>query len=478
MRDEISTWRIRALVAACCGAVVLGSSGRSAWAQEAPDPVATAPEEPEEPEKAGKPEKAEEPEQPGGGSAVEPEALDEEGAASSRREAREGDAVVVVMQSGEKVQGEFVGQSERELEVKVASVTLRIDRSTVERVIVLDPPRERYKRMRALIGDEDVDRLLMLADWLRREKLYEESLREIEHVLTVAPNDGTALRLRAVVENLLALERRGRAQEQVRKVEGAPQPAEAPAGSAAATRPRPGEFPVLRPDQIALMKVYEVDLRDPPKMVVEREVIDRLIRDHGDNPLIPTTREGKEALYRMAPAEILDLMFRVRARELYERVQVLELPRSIRKFRDQVHATWLVNTCATTRCHGGSQSGRLRLTNYRPTSDESVFTNLLILERFRTASGEPLIDYAEPERSVLLQMGLPRDDSLHPHPVVPGWTPAFRNREARRFAQAVDWIRSMYRPRPEYPVEYSPPGETLPTGGEGGLPLPSGPVER
>lgn len=394
-----------------------------------------------------------------------------------RRAPEEGDDIVVVLASGERVEGEFVGQDEIEMVVRVASVNLRIDRSTVERVIVLDPPLVRYERMRRLIGDEDVDRLLMLADWLRREKLYEQSLAELDHILEVSPNDGEALRLRKVVANLLALERRARAQEQVRRVEGSPdQTGEPEPKSPAATRPKPGEFPVLRADQIALMKVYEVDLRDPPRIVIDREVIDRLIRDYGDNPLIPSSREGKEALYRKPAPEILDLMFRVRARELYERVQVVDLPRALRKFRDHVHSAWLINSCASTRCHGGSEAGRLRLTNYRPTSEESVFTNLLILERFRTSSGQPLLDFAEPERSVLLQMGLPRNDSLSPHPVVPGWTPAFRNRDARRFAQAVDWMRSMYRPRPEYPIEYTPPGQGAPPEGP---PAPGGdPVER
>jgi len=410
--------------------------------------VAPAPAQSEEPEPA--PETQPAPET----ADIEPEPT------NTKRTAEAGDDVVVILESGERIEGEFVGQDDAYLVVLVGAVNLRIDRASVERVIVLDPPLVRYERMRRLIGDEDVDRLLMLADWLRREKLYEQSLTELNHILEVSPNDGEALRLKKVVENLLALERRARAQDLVRRVDDAPEQADPRPGRAPApTRPKPGEFPLLRPDQIALMKVYEVDLRDPPRMVVDREVVDRLIRDYGDNPLIPGTREGKEALYRKTAPEILDLMFRVRARELYERVQVLDMPRAVRKFRDHVHAAWLINSCASTRCHGGSEAGRLQLTNYRPTSEESVFTNLLILERFRTSSGQPLLDFAEPERSVLLQTGLPRNDSLSPHPVVPGWTPAFRNREARRFAQAVDWLRSMYRPRPDYPIEYTPPGQ-------------------
>jgi hypothetical protein len=163
-------------------------------------------------------------------------------------------------------------------------------------------------------------------------------------------------------------------------------------------------------------------------------------------------------------------MFRVRARDLYGEVKVLDHPRSMQQFRDQVHRSWVVNSCATTRCHGGSDAGRLMLSSRRQASDAAVYTNFLILERFRLEDGTPLINYDDPARSPLLHLGLPRDISRFPHPVVPTqdgrgdlWRPVFRNPGDRRFQEAIDWMNAMYRPRPEYPVDYTPPtGETAP----------------
>lgn len=373
--------------------------------------------------------------------------------ASSRAEPQAGDDVVVVQRTGERLEGVFVLRTQQEVVVRIAGIEARIPASAVERVILLEPPLERYRQMRRMIGDDDLPRLIMLADWLQKRRMYAEALHEIDHVLTVNPNEGEALRMKRVLEELVRLEQSAPAEG------GAVASDEGAAGHEPARRPTRAEFPVLRPDQINLIKVYEVDTRSPPRLVIARPVIDRLLNEYADSPLIPSTREGREAFYRKSPAEILDIMFRVRARNLYDRVEVLDQPRSMRLFRDNVHATWLVNSCATTRCHGGSASGRLRLTNFRPHSDEAVYTNFLILERFVTKDGKRLIDYAEPEKSVLLQMGLPRDDSLHPHPVVDGWRPVFRSRDARRFRDAVDWIRAMYRPRPEYPIDYTPPGE-------------------
>ena len=383
---------------------------------------------------------------------------EEEPLPSARRErvdARPGDEVIIVQTDGQRMEGVLLSRTEQEVGVRIAGVEVRISSSLIERVILLDSPEERYRQMRALIGDEDVQRLIMLADWLQKRRMYAEALHEVEHVLTVNPTDGAALRMQKVLQELVRLEEN----RQARNDGGGDGAADDPWAPEPSRRPTTAEFPLLREDQINLIKVYEVDTKSAPRLVIARPVIDRLLNEYADSPLIPSTREGREAFYRKRPAEVLDVMFRVRARNLYEHVEVLDQPRSMRLFRDNVHIAWLVNSCATTRCHGGTASGRLRLTNRRPSSDEAVYTNFLILERFLTKDGKKLINYAEPEKSVLLQMGLPREDSLYPHPVVEGWKPAFRSREARRFREAVEWIRAMYRPRPDYPIRYTPPGE-------------------
>ena len=99
------------------------------------------------------------------------------------------------------------------------------------------------------------------------------------------------------------------------------------------------------------------------------------------------------------------------------------------------------------------------LSNRRPRAEETVYTNFLILDRFRTSMGAPMIAWEAPERSALLQMGLPQADALYQHPKVQGWRPVFRSREDQGYVRAVEWIRSMYRPHPAYPIEYTPPGE-------------------
>src|SRR5690606_8892035 len=99
------------------------------------------------------------------------------------------------------------------------------------------------------------------------------------------------------------------------------------------------------------------------------------------------------------------------ARELYGSVQVNGDPEAFSRFRDDVQTRWLVNACATNRCHGGAEAGRLRLVNTRPGGDEAVYTNFLILNRFVMTDGRPLILENDPGASPLLEMGLPRGDA-------------------------------------------------------------------
>ncbi len=365
------------------------------------------------------------------------------------REPAPGDRVIIVFLDGTRVTGEFVRSETKFAIVKVSNVETPFERATLSQIIVVEAPGEQFKRLRGAIRDSDIERRIDLASWAKDQGLYREGLAEIEDVLKLEPTSGDAIRLRDELAALVRL------RESAPPATGAPAaPAPDPTGAARPTRPGLGEFPLLTDAQVNTIKVYEVDLKNPPKIVISRETVDKLLTRYADHPLIPTSREGKDGFRLLPPEKILETMFRVRARDLYGEVKITDNPASMKKFRDQVHSAWLINNCATTRCHGGSAAGRLLLTNRRPNADQSVYTNFLILDRFKTDEGRPLFNWGEPERSVILQMGLPRDDALVPHPEVKGWAPVFRSRDDRRFRQAVEWMQMMYRPRPEYGVEY------------------------
>jgi len=307
--------------------------------------------------------------------------------------------------------------------------------------------------MRATFVDSDVEGLLRLVQWLRTKSQWDSALAELEHILSVQPDNPQAAELKMMIE----------AQRDLAKKTGGGKRAPPPKN---AEKVAPGAVVQLLTDRdINIIKVYESDLADPPRMIIDRETIKMLIAEHEGDPLIPSTPEGRDALLRASPAKILDIMFKIQARNLYERVKVIDQPRALKLFRDRVHRGWLINTCATAHCHGGNEAGRFMLATERPGSDATVYTNFLILERYKTRDGKPLINYEEPAKSPLLQLALSRDRSSVKHPEVPGmqgnfdlFRPAFKNEEDPRFQDALDWIKAMYRPRPEYPVQFVLPG--------------------
>lgn len=387
--------------------------------------------------------------------------------------------VVLVMRDGQRMTGRLVGQTAEWITVRIAGVEARVPVESVERLELQLPVRKRYEQMRALIDDGDVERLLIVAEWLRGVGLYEEALRELDHILQVDRFNDRARQLRELVSRQIEMRERRDRRAQERAAEPPkprdPESKTAPAGdeeveteeqadaAEASGRHVPlghrRDFPVLSDAQVNLMKVYELDLRDPPRLLIERATIDRLLQQFAGSPLLPATRAERDRFYRKSPEEILDLMFQLQARDLYGEVRVLGGVKSMEKFRDTVQTTWLLQNCSTSGCHGDANPSGLTLYRRRPGSEQSVYTNFLILDRYRTSDGMALIDWQTPDRSLLMQMGMNRDNAFRPHPDVRGWRPVFRTVTDRRFRDAVEWIGSMYRPRTEVPIEYHPPGE-------------------
>ncbi|USN98333.1 MAG: hypothetical protein H6810_09130 [Phycisphaeraceae bacterium] len=359
----------------------------------------------------------------------------------------------VMLRTGREVVGLFIGREDRTVTLRVRGEDLKIDLADAVEFEMLGPVLETYRALRAATKDDDAAGRLHLAYWLRDRGAYATALDEIESLVRAEPFNQEAVELRVWLEQQILLKTRGGSRDEAEE-------------NTDSARRKIFDFPVLTPDEINLIRVYEVNFADPPKLHISRPVVEEFIDLYGGHDLMPKDPEGREALLRRDPLTVLDLMFRVQARPLYGEVQVLDDPASMKAFRTQIHRTWLVgsdSSCASTSCHGGQEAGRLYLNNHRSNTDATVYTNFLILDRFKLKDGTPLIDYDEPANSPLLQMALPRDRSTHPHPDIAraegrrGWKPFFRDQDDLRFRRAVEWINSMYRPRPDYPISYQPP---------------------
>ncbi len=369
----------------------------------------------------------------------------------------------VVLRDGQRRSGLIIEDGFDEVVLDIDGIQTRFPREEVESVVLLPSFEERYAQYRD--AARTPGRRLELCRWLIQERRYDLASVELESLQASEPSQEVAQLLR-FVQAQLELEAQAPKENLTDEGEDDEPPEPELPG---APQPR-----LISREDVNLIRVYEIDLNRPPRLAVDAETIRTLLDRYAANPAVPTSELERRKLFRAEPAEVVELMFKVRARDLYPQVQVLSEPWSLNLFRERVHNTWLLNSCATTACHGGNDAGRFFL-NRRRSRDERVrYTNLLILDRLKFEGRPPLVDYEDPAMSLIIQYGLPRDEARYPHPVVKGWSPIFERTGKRMQRDTVKWIESMVRPRPQYPVEFDPnPPEAAPPGEP-----PASPPER
>ena len=359
-------------------------------------------------------------------------------------------AGLVELRDGSVLSGELIEDRYDAVVLRIEGVLTTLPRESVVRTRFDLSLEEKYQRFRENIAPDQYLRRLDLAQWLFKERAYELARRELIEIVAESQLPD-AIQLLRMVKAQIDLENdalpKGRSTER------------RPSGDGVGTVDLKDMLPnqVVTAEDVNLMRVYEIDFRSPPSRVhVPSEVIRELLETYGASPLIPGDSSGRTRLFRAEPMEIVDLMFQLKAREFYPRIQVKSEPPSLNLFRQRVHDAWVIPNCATSRCHGGLDGGRFFLHRRGSKSERVRYSNLLILERWNELD-QPLIDWQDPERSLIIQYALPRKDARFPHPDVKGWRPIFTSGNNRVLRDSLRWIESMYRPRPGYPVEYEPP---------------------
>ena len=392
---------------------------------------------------------------------------------------------IVQLRDGTIVRGEIIRDALDEVEFRVDSIKGTLPREKVYRVVLELDFETRYRRIRASILPEEHGRRVALARWLAENDRLDLAVEELEALLREADSDAARDLLREVnarltlqksIEESKRRERERRAAQDSSEPKAAEQPAGAPPADAPPSRAMPTNRDML-PDnlisdeEVNLVRVYEIDFKDPPRLSVKPEGIRQLILRYGSSDLIPASSEERNLLYTKPAIEVVRLMFSLRARDLYRYIEVDEDPGSLALFRTRVHNSWLTANCATSRCHGGLHAGRFFLHTGNAKDQRIRYTNLLALLDFEV-DGKPMVDFEDPPSSLLVQYAMPRNMARYPHPQVNGWKPVFSKSTPQLLSDTLEWIRGMYRPRPEYPVEYRRPDLDAP---DKAVPSPDGP---
>lgn len=220
----------------------------------------------------------------------------------------------------------------------------------------------------------------------------------------------------------------------------------------------------LSRSDINRIQVFEVDLDEEPRINIPRGTLNEFLDRYAGQGDVPSDRRERAQFLRAPGHEQLAAMFDVRAREYYGDVIVRDEPAALTDFRRRIHTHHVLNYCATNACHGGEDApGNLQL--LRGTDTDTVYTNFYILHSYENEDGY-MIDRAQPQRSLLLQYALESQAARRPHPEVTGWQARFRDTNHREFERYAEIIDGLWRPAPDYGIDYHPPGMPEPEEGD------------
>ena len=354
----------------------------------------------------------------------------------------EGRDGVVRLRDGGQISGRVIEDGFEQVTLLIEGIHHQIPRAEVSHINLAPSFERELEVARASIDQTNGSMRVELAQWIMQRGRLDLARAELQEILQMEDNP-QARQLLELVEAQIALKAEGR---------DTPRPLP-PKGDRTTGLPDR----TLTAEDVNLIRVYEIDFRRPPKVEVNPKTIRKLIESHATNALIPNQTSKQERLFALDDLDQVKLIFDVQARELYPEIQVKGEPHSLNVFRTKVHNAWLIRNCATSGCHGGLNAGNFFLHRYGMNTPKTLYENLLILERTRLEGPHKLIDYENPRMSLLIQYALPQSEARIKHPAVPGFKPAFPSGGGKTMADTLEFIEAMYRPRPDYPVEYEAP---------------------
>lgn len=288
----------------------------------------------------------------------------------------------------------------------------------------------------------------------RRYDLAEKALRDAQ---AINPNNAEAAELLRLTINQRRL-------EQNRPPSGEATHTPANNNGAAATGVQPaGRYNLLTPDDVNRIK--QAELREGDTKARFRFDNGVLKRYWDANPSLADryrnfgefSRSGLDA----ALAIIKD------GGDLAKDVKITNDPQALADFKANVQPL-ILRGCATSACHGGNNEASKRFALVLPGTDQAqAYTNFYLLQQTRVnqsksvaehvLSGGPtwayMIDRTSPERSLLLQYGLPPGQADIRHPIVKGYTGLF-NRDDARYNTIRNFIRSLAPIQPDYGISF------------------------
>jgi hypothetical protein len=357
----------------------------------------------------------------------------------------EGTRVLVRWRNGRTIPAELVSDGFDDIVVRIDRVRTTLPRREILALEREPPFEEQLAKFRSRIPADAWDVRMELVKWLLAQRHPEIAIEELREIRKHADSEEAARMLVRAEAELELMQKSAQ-----RK----------PSTGRDTTAARAEAVRRISDEDVNIIRVMETDLKSPPRMRHDLELPTEIQARYAGSDRMPSAGPERAAMQTWTTARLLQLLYTLKARDLYGMVHVDEDPEHLRLFRKRVHDGWLIPNCATSRCHGGPAGGRLVLATTEAKSPRTAYTNLLLLLNFRTEQGRPLLDFDDPSRSILMGFGRSRGEAPVPHPPIAGWKPVTPTLQKAMEEDATAWIGGMYRPRPDYPVRMEAPAPT------------------
>ncbi len=391
----------------------------------------------------------------------------------------EATTVELKMTNGRVIRGSLVSESPQVVTISIAGIHSRFDRAKIQSIKRFDSVAQEYKKQRDALENDDLEGRYKLVSWLYYKKqAYTLAIKELQSLKADFPDDPRIPLLLKVVKNKQSLQATpaskaptvSRKQPTPKKVFTKPTKTITSKPNSTSRVKQKFTTPLLSDEQINLLKVWEVNFSNRPRIVFKpKDLRDFLEQYAGQDKVPSTTRSKKQFLNQLKGYQQLRVLFDAKARDYYPKAKIVKDPEVFQQFK-AIHRKYILNRCATNDCHGNPEAPGIVLFNKASGRHPAplAYTNFYILSQYKTTRNGKIfdmIDRESPERSLLLQFGLATGDAEFPHPSVRSRTgPApFKGKNDLFYRQIHGWISSLLSPAPDYGIDYEVPQNTPPS---------------
>ena len=349
---------------------------------------------------------------------------------------------LVTLNDGKTLEGD-VTETAQDVTVNVKGIVTTVPRANVK-TIQYGTPEQRLRKQLDALPQSDVSGRLALARDALQKGLLDFAQDTAEGVLRTNPGNAAA---NAVLDDV-SRQRRLNQSSGTGVRPGNPAPGAAPDVKEPA-RPLPAtDVKTLDAEQINLIRQAELqpgdaNARQRPRVQFRDDVIKRFgeSQKNFDYARFNAQPEVSKALAILSGG---DASMRADVRITSDPPAVLEYLRTVQPF--------VLNGCATSGCHGGTNAGNFVL--YATPRDEAAsYTNFYILNTYTVKVPDPagdafgggqltrrMIDRNDPDASLLLNYLLPLNLAKYAHPKVGNYNGLVDNPNNATFQTIRNWI--------------------------------------